>query len=92
MIEDRKINKKEDSYVNKLFDKGTDSIAKKIGEEAGESIIAAKNNNKDEIVYELTDLLFHSMVLLSKFDLTLNDLNNELGRRFGKKKESYTLD
>jgi len=92
VIEDRKDNPKEDSYVNKLLNEGTDKILKKIGEEAGETIIAAKNETKEEFVYEITDLWFHSLVLLSKMGLSPEDINRELERRFGKKKPDYTLD
>ncbi|MGI9534923.1 MAG: bifunctional phosphoribosyl-AMP cyclohydrolase/phosphoribosyl-ATP diphosphatase HisIE [Thermodesulfobacteriota bacterium] len=92
IIEDRKVNPREDSYVNKLLDDGTDKILKKIGEEAGETIIAAKNETKKEFIYEITDLWFHSLVLLSKMGLSPEDINRELERRFGKKKSDYTLD
>ena len=92
VIEDRKQNPKEGSYVNKLLNEGTDKILKKIGEEAGETIIAAKNETKEEFIYEITDLWFHSLVLLSKLDLSPEDINKELERRFGRKKADYTLD
>ena len=92
VIEDRKKNPKADSYVNKLLSDGTDKILKKIGEEAGETIIAAKNETKDEFIYEITDLWFHSLVLLSKMGLSPEDINKELERRFGKKKPDYKLD
>ena len=92
IIEDRKINPKDGSYVNSLLEGDKDRILKKIGEEAGETIIAAKNDSKEEFIYEITDLWFHSLVLLSKLGLSPNDINSELGRRFGKKKEDYTLD
>ena len=92
VIEDRKENPKKDSYVNKLLNEGTDKILKKIGEEAGETIIAAKNDTKEEFVYEITDLWFHSLVLLSKMGLSPDDINSELERRFGKKKTDYKLD
>ena len=92
VIEDRKINPKEGSYVNSLLDGNVDRILKKIGEEAGETIIAAKNDSKEEFIYEITDLWFHSLVLLSKLGLRPKDIETELSRRFGKKKEDYTLD
>jgi len=60
-------------------------------EEAGETIIAAKNRNKKELIYEVTDLWFHSLVLLSELELNPQDINTELERRFGKKKPDYTL-
>jgi len=92
VIEDRKVNPKEGSYVNTLLDGSKDRILKKIGEEAGETIIASKNESVDEFIYEITDLWFHSLVLLSKMGLSPEDINSELSRRFGKKKEDYTLD
>jgi len=92
VIEDRKKNPVNESYVNKLLNNGIDKILKKIGEEAGETIIAAKNESKEEFVYEITDLWFHSLVLLSKMGLSPEDINNELLRRIGKKKPDYTLD
>ena len=92
VIEDRKVNPKEGSYVNSLLEGSIDRILKKIGEEAGETIIAAKNETEKEFIYEITDLWFHSLVLLSKLGLEPEDINSELKRRFGKKKEDYTLD
>ena len=89
VIEDRKKNPKEGSYVSGLFDKGLDKILKKIGEEAGETIIGAKNEDKKEIIYETADLWFHSLITLSYFGITPNDIFEELGRRFGKPKEAY---
>lgn len=89
VIEERKNSPKEGSYVNSLMDKGIDRILKKIGEEAGESIIAAKNKDKKELIYELTDLWFHSMILLSSQNLSLEDIYLELQKRFGKSKDQY---
>jgi phosphoribosyl-ATP pyrophosphohydrolase/phosphoribosyl-AMP cyclohydrolase len=89
IVDDRKRNPKEGSYVSKLFKDGIDSILKKIGEEAGEAVIAAKNDNNDEITYEVADLWFHSLVLLANFGITPEDIYEELGRRFGRKKEEY---
>jgi len=89
VIIDRKQNPKDDSYVSGLFDKGIDSILKKVGEEAGEAIIGAKNKDKNELIYETADLWFHSMIALAYFDLSPKDIYKELGRRFGKKKEDY---
>ncbi len=89
VVDDRKRNPKEGSYVSKLFSDGMDSILKKIGEEAGEAVIAAKNDDKDEITYEVADLWFHSLVLLANFGITPEDIYQELGRRFGRKKEEY---
>lgn len=92
VIEDRKHSPKDDSYVSGLFNSGLDGILKKVGEEAGETIIAAKNKAKNELVYELTDLWFHSMVLLSEMNLSYSDIYKELERRFGKSKKDYKLD
>lgn len=89
VIEDRKQNARDGSYVSGLFEKGLDKILKKIGEEAGETIIGAKNGDKDEVVYETADLWFHSLIALSYFGITPGDIYRELGKRFGKPSESY---
>ena len=82
VISDRKINPKEGSYTNYLFTKGLDKILKKVGEEAAEVIIAAKNKSTEEIRYEVSDLMYHLMVLLVERGLTLEDIYGELkGRR-----------
>ena len=82
-IESRKAASPDSSYVAKLFHKGADSIQKKVGEEATEVVIAAKDENREQIVYESADLLFHLMVMLAKYDLTLADVAGELARREG---------
>lgn len=82
-IESRKTASPDSSYVAKLFHKGADSILKKIGEEATEVVIAAKDENREQIVYESADLLFHLMVMLARYDLTLADVTEELARREG---------
>ena len=89
VILDRKLNPKDGSYVSGLFEKGLDKILKKIGEEAGETIIGAKNQDKKEVIYETADLWFHSLIALSYFGITPNDIYEELGKRFGKPKEAY---
>ena len=81
VISDRKQNPKEGSYTNYLFDKGVDKICKKIGEEAAEVIIAAKNNNADEIIYEVSDLLYHLNVLLVQSEIPLDSIYAELKKR-----------
>ncbi len=82
VIADRNVNPKEGSYTNYLFTKGLDKILKKVGEEAAEVIIAAKNKSKEEIRYEVSDLMYHLMVLLVERGLTLEDIYGELkGRR-----------
>lgn len=82
-IELRKAASPDSSYVAKLFHKGADSILKKVGEEATEVVIAAKDENREQIVYESADLLFHLMVMLAQYDLTLADVTGELARREG---------
>ena len=84
LVLDRKVNPKEGSYVNYLQQKGIDKICKKVGEEAAEVIIAAKNGNKEEIIYETADLWFHNLVLLSELGVTPDDIYQELEKRFAK--------
>ncbi len=81
VIEDRRNNPKEGSYTNYLFDKGVDKICKKIGEEAAEIIIAAKNAAPDEIRYESADFLYHLLVLLCERGLTPGEVFAELEKR-----------
>ena len=80
-IMDRKQNPKEGSYTNYLFDKGIDKILKKVGEEATEIVIAAKNPNPEEIKYEMSDFLYHAMVLMVERGITWEDITNELADR-----------
>ncbi|MCR4610970.1 MAG: bifunctional phosphoribosyl-AMP cyclohydrolase/phosphoribosyl-ATP diphosphatase HisIE [Lachnospiraceae bacterium] len=81
IIVDRRDNPKEGSYTNYLFDKGIDKILKKVGEEATEIVIAAKNPNKEEIKYEIADFLYHVMVLMVECDITWDEVTRELSRR-----------
>ena len=81
VIEDRKIHPKEGSYTNYLFDKGIDKILKKCGEEATEIIIAAKNPDPEEIIYEISDFLYHVMVLMSLKGVTWEEITAELSKR-----------
>lgn len=81
VITDRKVNPKEGSYTNYLFDKGVDKICKKVGEESSEVIIAAKNNAPDEIRYEIADLLYHLTVLMVNQGLTWDEIMEELKKR-----------
>lgn len=83
VIQDRKSGDPDKSYVARLFHKGTDAILKKIGEEATETVMAAKDGDKQKIVYEVADLWFHSMLALSAFGLTPADVLAELERREG---------
>ena len=81
VISDRKVHPKEGSYTNYLFNKGLDKILKKIGEEACEVVIAAKNGPVEEIKPELADLFYHIMVLLAEKKMTLQDVYSELEKR-----------
>ena len=81
VIMDRKAHPKEGSYTNYLFDKGIDKILKKVGEEATEVVIAAKNPEKDELKYEISDLLYHLMVLMAERDTTWTEVVRELAER-----------
>tara|TARA_B110000116_G_scaffold271825_1_gene293861 strand:+ start:3336 stop:3686 length:351 start_codon:yes stop_codon:yes gene_type:complete len=93
-IQERKKNQNSDdsSYVSSLFRDGLEKIHEKIDEEAAESIEASQNGDKEKIIYEYTDLLFHMMVGLSFQNITMEDIYSELERRIGKKKTDYTLD
>jgi len=84
VILDRKRNLRESSYVSSLFKSGRDKILKKIGEEASEVVIGSKNDKKEEIIYEIADLWFHSLVLLGYHDITPEEIYKELQKRFGK--------
>lgn len=86
-VKDRKTNPVEGSYTNYLFEKGIDKILKKIGEETTEVVIASKNDSREEIVYEVSDLLYHLIVLLVDKGIKLEDVYGELGRRYYKPKE-----
>lgn len=81
VILDRKEHPKEGSYTNYLFDKGIDKILKKLGEEATEIVIAAKNPNPEEIKYEISDFLYHMMVLMADRGVTWEDITRELANR-----------
>ena len=81
LIKGRKINMTEGSYTTYLFNSGIDKILKKIGEESSEVIIGAKNDSKEEIIYELADLFYHSLVLMVEKNITLNDIKEELAKR-----------
>jgi phosphoribosyl-ATP pyrophosphohydrolase/phosphoribosyl-AMP cyclohydrolase len=82
VIKGRQQNPKEGSYTNYLFEKGLDKILKKVGEETAEVIIAAKNKSREEIRYEVADLIYHLFVLLVERDIKLDEIYEELkGRR-----------
>lgn len=87
VLEQRKLESPESSYVSSLYHKGLDKILKKVGEEATEVIMAAKDDecseDKAHLVYEVADLWFHTMILLAQKGLSSQDITQELERRFG---------
>ena len=80
-IASRKANAPEGSYTAKLFAGGVDRIGKKIGEEATEVVIAAKNDDRAELVWEASDLLYHTLVMLAERTVSLDEIGDELARR-----------
>ena len=83
LIASRRGGDPDKSYVARLFHKGVDSMLKKVGEEATEVVIAAKGGQREQIVYEVADLWFHTLVVLAQFELTPADVLTELQRREG---------
>jgi len=83
VLETRKGASPDGSYVASLYDKGLDAILKKVGEEATETVMAAKDGDADKIVYEIADLWFHTLVLLAQQGLGPQQVLDELSRRFG---------
>ena len=83
ILNERKSASPDSSYVAKLYHKGQNTILKKVAEEAGETIIASKENNAEQIIYETADLWFHTLVMLSHHGLKSEDVLSELERRFG---------
>jgi phosphoribosyl-ATP pyrophosphohydrolase len=83
LLEQRKSADPQTSYVAKLYAKGMDSILKKVGEEAAETIIAAKNGDNEHLIYETADLWFHTLVMLAQAGLKPQDILDELARREG---------
>ena len=81
LIENRKNTPVEGSYTNYLFEKGLDKILKKVGEETSEVIIGAKNKDKEEMVYEISDLVYHLLVLMVNEGVSVNDIKEELKNR-----------
>lgn len=81
VICDRKAHPKEGSYTNYLFSKGLDKMCKKIGEESSEVIIAAKNDSRSELVYEISDLIYHIEVIMVNQGITLDEIHDELRNR-----------
>ncbi|SHN17723.1 bifunctional phosphoribosyl-AMP cyclohydrolase/phosphoribosyl-ATP diphosphatase HisIE [Gracilibacillus kekensis] len=84
-VEQRKQERVENSYTNYLYDKGVDKIGKKVIEEAGEVVIAAKNEDKEELTNEVSDLLYHTFVMMANQGVSLEDVKQELSNRFAKK-------
>jgi phosphoribosyl-ATP pyrophosphohydrolase len=80
-IQDRKLNPNPGSYTARLFSLGENEVLKKIGEEAIEVIVAAKGEGDERVIYELADLVYHSLVLLAARDLQWSDVEAELARR-----------
>ena len=83
VLEERKGADPDSSYVAGLYHKGLDAILKKIGEEATETVMAAKDGEADKIIYEVADLWFHTLVLLKQQNLEPQQVLDELERRFG---------
>ena len=83
IIKDRKSNPKQGSYTTSLFEKGLDTMLKKIGEESTEVIIAAKADDRAETIYEIADLVFHTMVLMAQMEISPDDIIKELASRHG---------
>ena len=81
IIADRKANPKQGSYTNSLFDAGVNKIAQKVGEEATEVIVAALGQGRSEQIGELSDLFYHTLVLMAQLDITLDDVSAELAKR-----------
>ncbi len=81
LIEGRKTDKKEGSYTTYLFEKGIDKILKKVGEECTEVIIAGKANDKNETIYEISDLVYHVLVLMIEMGISIDDIKKELASR-----------
>lgn len=85
VIIERKNEKAEGSYTAYLFEQGIDKILKKVGEECTEMVIAAKNNDKEETVYEITDLIYHTLVMMADQGITPEDVEEELKKRAAKR-------
>lgn len=84
MVSDRKAHPNSASYVSTLLQGDVDRILKKVVEEAGEVVLAGKNDNRDEIIYEMADLWFHTLVMLGYYEIPPEAIYHELGKRFGK--------
>ncbi len=89
VILDRKAHPSEGSYVASLFAKGQDQILKKIVEESAEVLTASKDRDRRQLIYEMADLWFHTLVLLAAHEIRPEEIAEELGRRFGKRRVEY---
>ena len=95
VVLDRKANPQEGSYTCYLFDKGLDKILKKVGEECAETIIAAKNGDKQELVGEINDVFYHIMVMMNECGVTLKDVCEEMdvrAQKIGNLKQFHVSD
>jgi phosphoribosyl-ATP pyrophosphohydrolase len=81
IIQDRQANPQQGSYTNKLFDAGIERIAQKVGEEATEVVVAALRQSRETQINELSDLFYHTLVLMTELGITLDDVSAELERR-----------
>ena len=81
VVQDRKNNPQEGSYTCYLFEKGLDKILKKVGEECAETIIAAKNGENSETIYEIADLIYHLTVMMAELGIKVNEVMEELDKR-----------
>ncbi|MBD0316131.1 MAG: bifunctional phosphoribosyl-AMP cyclohydrolase/phosphoribosyl-ATP diphosphatase HisIE [Nitrospiraceae bacterium] len=82
-IQDRRSNPQPGSYTTRLFEGGHDKILKKVAEEAGEVLLASKGGKREEIIYEVADLWFHTLMVLGYHDVQVREIYDELGKRFG---------
>lgn len=95
VVVDRRANPQEGSYTCYLFDKGIDKILKKCGEECTEMVIAAKNNDKEELANEINDLLYHMIVLMAERGVTVEDIEEimiERSKKIGNLKQFHVSD
>jgi phosphoribosyl-ATP pyrophosphohydrolase len=95
VVVDRRANPQEGSYTCYLFDKGIDKILKKCGEECTEMVIAAKNNDKDELANEINDLLYHMIVMMVERGVTVEDIESimvERSKKIGNLKQFHVSD
>jgi len=89
VIQDRTTRSPDGSYVGALLSKGPDQALKKVVEEAAEVLLAAKGEDREQLIYEVADLWFHSLVVLAQREIRPEEIAHELGRRFGKRKADY---